>query len=491
MSDVVLVYPTVGTDTKGLNVTLPLAVLSVASTLVTEFDVKIIDQRTSPDWRAELLRELRSRPLCVGISSLTGSQIYYGLEVSRFVKERAGGVPTVWGGMHPTLAMDSTIKHPLVDYAIQGEGEIAFRDLARALADKRGFEKVSGLSWKQDGSVRANREGEPLDMDSLPKIPYHLVNIEDYVSPAQWLYPGMARLLPFQGTRGCPFKCTFCSEPALTKRYRMMDPKLVYENLLEIVQRYKLDHVVFYDEEFFVNVKWAMKVAELINGQFTWWTQTRANDLLRVDLKKLEKWGMLITAPGLESGSNRILKFIKKQETVEEYLEANRRLAETKIIPQYNFIIGYPTETRDELYETMDLALRLVEENPNVVVNSFSPLTPLPGTEMLKVAAQHGFTVPETLEGWIAITRHRLPTPWQQRDRELIENVMYTSYFVAGTAERWTQAWPLVPARMIELYSAIVRRRWRKRKFKRSADIRILRLLHRYFNPVDFIDAAC
>lgn len=487
MSDVVLVYPTVGTDTEGVSVTLPLAVLSVASTVVGEFNVKIIDQRIGSDWCEQLMAELRSRPLCVGISCLTGSQIYHALRVAKVVKENAPDVPVVWGGMHPTLAVETTITHPMVDYAIQGEGEIAFRDFVRALADKQGLEKVAGLSWKQDGQIRSNPEGDPLDLDDLPKLPYHRVNVEAYVSPNHYLYPGVSRLLPFQGTRGCPFKCTFCSEPALTKRYRMMDPRRLHENVLELVHRYNLDHITFYDEEFFVNPRWAMKVAELINGEFTWWAQTRANDLLRVDLKKLEKCGMLITAPGLESGSNRILKFIKKQETVEEYLEVNRRLAATKIIPQYNFIIGYPTETRDEVYETVDLALRLIEENPNAVVNSFSPLTPLPGTEMLRVAAEHGFTIPETLEGWIAITKHRLPTPWQRRERELIENLMYTSYFVAGTAERWANAWPWVPRALVSLYGALVRRRWRRRKFKTSLDIRLLRLLHRHFNPVDFM----
>lgn len=493
MSDVVIVYPKTGFDTKDVSVTLPLAVIGAASGLIGEFSVKIIDQRTMSNWASLLAEELKGNPLCVGISSMTGTQIYYGLQVSRFVKEQNPEIPVVWGGMHATLLAEQTLRHPDIDFVIKGEGEISFRDLVREFANGRNFEKIGGLGWKaKDGSIRINPEGVMVELDNLPPIPYDLVPIEDYVSPSQYLFPGIKRLLPFQGSRGCPYQCTFCSEPALTKRYRMVKPELFYEQTMALVHKYKLDHITFYDEEFFVNAKWATKIAEMINGQYTWWAQTRADDLLRVDLKKLEKCGLLIVAPGLESGSNRILQWIKKRETVDQFIEANRRLAQTNIIPQYNFIIGFPGENQEELNETVDLALKLMEENPRTVINSFSPLTPLPGTELLDISVkEYGFKMPETLEGWMGISRRRLPTPWMQEKLTVHRNLMYTSVFI-NNAKRFAQIYWWIPSFLFDLYSLLIKRRWKKHEFRNSLDIKLARLVHRIYSPVDFaVGGSC
>ena len=109
MSEVILIYPNTGWSVTGLSVELPLSVLSVASTLVQDYDVKIIDQRTDSDWKDTLKDAMRSDTICVGISSMTGPQVRAGLEVSRFIKETAGkDVPVVWGGVQPTLIPSKT-----------------------------------------------------------------------------------------------------------------------------------------------------------------------------------------------------------------------------------------------------------------------------------------------------------------------------------------------------------------------------------------------
>lgn len=490
MSDVLVVYPRTGFDAKGMSVTLPLAVLSAASGVAREFTTRILDQRTQEDWEAELRTELASRPLCVALSAMTGTQIYYALQVSRAVKEADPSIPVVWGGMHATLMAAQTLAHPDVDIVVRGAGEVAFLELVRALAAKRGLEGIPGLSWKApDGSVRENAASGALDLNTLPPIPYDLVDVEAYVSPSQYLYPGVTRLLPFQGSRGCPFKCTFCSEPALTRAYgfRMMKAELIEERTMELVRKYRLDHIAFYDEEFFINAKWATEVAKRIGGRFTWWAQTRANDLLKVDLDEMERCGLRILAPGLESGSPRLLTWMKKEETIAEYLEANRRLARTGITPQYNLMVGFPGETPGEIDETVDLALTLMQENPRTVINQFSPLTPLPGTEFLRVAVEEfGFQPPTTLEGWSGIARRRLPTPWLQRNKSVYLNLMYSSAFL-HTAKRMAQGYWWAPGFLFEMYSRLVRLRWRSHRYENTLDTRLIRLVHRLYSPADFV----
>lgn len=487
MADVLLVYPRAGHDVRGVSVNAPLALLTVASTLAPDFSVQILDQRACDDFWGELARAVHQHPLVVGITSMTGTQIYHGLEITKFIKARVG-VPIVWGGMHPTICPAQVVAKPYIDFVIRGEGEEAMRRLVEVLAGgSTNFDRVPALTWKARGQILAAPEAAPLNLDVTPKLPWHLVDIEEYTSPTQYLYPSVTRLLPFQGSRGCPFKCTFCSEPALTRKYRMMNPVRMVDECLEMVDRYKLDHITFFDEEFFVNTKWATKVAEAINGRFTWWAQTRANDLLRVDLKKMERCGMLIVAPGLESGSNRILKFVKKQETIEEYQEANHRLAETNIIAQYNFIIGYPSETREELHETLDLVLRLLATNRNATVNQLSPLTPLPGTELLAQAVkQFGFPEPERLEDWIQITRGKQDRPWLDPTAlRTIRFLYYTSFFVCS-AERYARKFKL-PKILFQLYSWTIRLRWNRRLLWLDWEIPLIRLFFRWFiNPVDY-----
>jgi len=387
--------------------------------------------------------------------------------------------------MHVTLKAEESISHPLVDIIVQGDGEWAFRDLVRSLASKKSLSGVKGILWKTNGKVQINPEGAPVILDQTLPYPFELVEVEDYVSPGEYLFPGIKRVLPFMGSRGCPFNCTFCSEPVLTKVYKMMKPELIYERTSYMAKKFNLDMILFYDEEFFVNKKWATQVAELINGEFKWWTQTRANDLLRIDLKLMERCGLYVTAPGLESGSNRILKFIKKQEHVEEYYEANRKLAETGILTMYNLMMGFPSETKEELYETVDFSMRLMKENPNAYIHSLSVFVPLPGTELTEQSMAYGYRPPTSLQDWVEISRHNLVTPWLNESLATYLNLAYTSKFIGPRAKMAAQRFWWMPPILFDLYSAVIQRRWRKRRFENTWDVKLLRFLHKKFvNPV-------
>lgn len=487
MRKVVLVFPKTGLDLGSIN--LPLSLLSIASTIIPEYQVRIIDQRTTPHWAKNLQDELADNPLCVGITTLTGTQIYYALKTSHFIRDHSPHTPIVWGGMHVTTTEDQVISHPLVDYAIRGEGERTFPMFLSALEGKLPFENVPSLYWKTaEGEVRFNGMGGEADLNLLPPIPYDLVDVEQYVSPTSYLYDDtITRLLPFEASRGCPFLCNYCSEPALTKTYRMMKPELVVERIMDIVNRYNLNHIAFWDDEFFVNKTWATKIARLLDGRVTWWCQTRANDLIRVDLKLLERCGLRIVAPGLESGSDRILKDIKKSEKVHHYVEANRKLAETSIIPQYNFMMGFPTEEYEDLYQTLDLIEQLLTDNPRTVVNQISVLTPLPGTEVYADAVtKYGFSPPKTLEEWITVNRHSVVTPWVKAKpgmADTLQHLMYTSYFL-GTTKRYAKKFWWIPPFLFDIYAKVILWRWRRRKLKDSIDIKVLRFIHKHFvNP--------
>ena len=478
-NDVVLVYPSTGLDVRGVSIGLPMSVLALAAELVPEFTVRIIDQRLDRKWQQSLAEALNANPLCVGISAMTGHQILHGLHAARIVKEHSDTIPVVWGGMHVTLTPEQSLQHPLVDMLIIGDGEHNLLNLVRAIADKTPLHDVPGLCWQEQDTVRRNPDGPLLNLDDTSPYPYELVDIESYISPSDYFLPGVKRALPFMASRGCPFRCGFCSQPRLTKVYRKMSPDLVHDRTAAMVERFNLDLVIFADDEFFADPVWGTAVANRINGQVKWWVQARATDLSRVDLPNMERCGLHVVCPGLESASPRILEMINKGQTVEDYYEANRRLARTGIHAVYGLMMGFPGETRQEVYETVDFVLALLRENRRACINSFSLFTPLPGTDLTELAVERGFKMPTTLEEWVESTVYNFKTPWIEENLDLYMNLMYTSKFVGPRAKTvWRRLGPFSsPA--LDVYSRIIKRRWEKRQFGRTWDINLLRYAHR------------
>ena len=140
---------------------------------------------------------------------------------------------------------------------------------------------------------------------------------------------------------------------------------------MRLKEEYNLDAIEFHDEEFFVDRRRGALIAEMIAGDYQWYVQTRMDDLLALDLDALERGGLRVVQPGLETGSARILEMIQKGETIEQFRLANSKLASTSIRCTYNFMMGYPTETERDLEDTVDFALELIEANPNASVAGF------------------------------------------------------------------------------------------------------------------------
>lgn len=488
MPDVILFRPKIGLDIKRVTIFLPLALLRVASTVCADFDVTVIDEQIDGDWRETLRRALRARPLCLGITAMTGTQIIGGLEACDIARQEAPEIPTVWGGTHPTLLPEQTLSDPLVDVVVPGEGEFVFRDLVRALGKKAPLDGVDGIFFKREGGVVRTRPAPPPELDELPRMPYHLVPVEEYVGN-QTNYPArIQRALPVDGSRGCPFRCSYCSEPMTSQRkYRMVAAGRMYDDMQFLVDTYRLQAITVFDDEFLINKKWSNEIAELIGGKFQWWCQARMASLLRYDLERLERNGMCAVQPGIESGSNRVLKFIKKDETVDEYVEANLRLARTGITPLYNFMMGFPTETRDEVIESVDLALRLIEDNPRAEIAGFNIFTPYPGTELYRIGIAHGFRTPGDLRGWSKFHRQQRSTPWIQEGLNFYLDLMLTSKLLDGRRVRRVvdtmYPWLPLSGALLGGVGRYMRRRYRRHRFGSGLSSATLRfVLEKWLN---------
>jgi len=474
MSDIVLFFPKTGYDIKNSSVELPLSMLSLASVLVDDYDVKIIDQRVDEDWEKKLEHELSTEPLAVTMSAMTGTQITNAIAISKRVKE--AGSKTVWGGIHATILPYQTIQHPAIDYVIVGDGEFTLKSLLGTLSNGGDITKIQNMISK-DKEVSTLSVKMPIaEPESIPELPFYLINVENYIKSGGMTFSKKERILPFISSRGCPYRCAYCSTGFLSeRRWKPLSAEETVNRILNMKKMFNIDVVKFYDENFLSNPRRAETIADGIGGKLKWSIQARMDNLLLVDLARMENGGLRVVEPGVESGSNRILSLINKDETKETMLKANRKLSETNIKSFYNFMMGFPTETHEELIETIDFALQLIGENNNAHITGFYVYSPYPGSTLYNLALQYGFKPPENLEGWAEYSRQHHHTPWIQDKIDMFDAIMYGAKFVDGKRMKYILRNTKVPPFVLSMLGHYFRNKWKKHDFRETYVLKALK----------------
>lgn len=403
----------------GRRVVLPVGLLAVAAPVdAAGYDVQIIDQQIEPRWKKLLLAELEREPLCVGITCMTGPQIRNALEASRLVKE-SSNVPVVWGGTHPSLLPQQTLENDSIDLLVQGEGEETFLELVQTMESGGSLSGVKGAWYKENGQIKANPPRPHIDLNTQPPLAYHLVDINQYLE-----YRFGNLLLRTFSSRGCSYQCAFCYNRTFNDgQWRSLTAEETVKRIKALVDAYGIEGVMFCDDNFFGDLRRAKEILEGISREslnlILYKLDIRPDTLFSLDdayLRLLKTSGCESMAIGLESGSERVLKLLKKNVTVSQILAINRRLRTFGIRPSYTFMMGYPTETLEELRQTLSLISRLREENPEMI-SSLNIYTPLPGTELFDLAVQHGLQAPRKLEDWIPFNYTTVNLPWMSGDR--------------------------------------------------------------------------
>jgi len=185
-----------------------------------------------------------------------------------------------------------------------------------------------------------------------------------------------------------------------------MKAETVLDQIKRIIRNYNIRGFLFTDDNFFLDMKRAYEILEgIVRANLNislGKLQMRADAICEMDrdfLELLVKAGAKRIHVGVESGSQRILDLIKKGETVEKVIEANRKLGRYPIVPLYLFMMGLPTETPENFAQSIRLAVQLTDENPRAV-KTFNIYTPYPGTELYDHVVQLGLKEPERLEDW-------------------------------------------------------------------------------------------
>jgi len=416
--DVILVRPRhrISRDPISHHAPLPVGLLAVATPLdVAGYKVRIIDQWTEPNWEEILLAELKTMPICVGITATTGTQIYWALKASEIVKENSN-VPVVWGGIHASMLPSQTLENQYIDIIVQGEGEETFLELVNTLASKRPLDNVKGILHKDGSQIKQTPPRPFIDLNKQPPLSYHLIDLKSHMNSIYGI-----DALQFETSRGCPFNCSFCYNTSFNKRkWRAMDTEQTLFRIKRVVEQYGIKGFIFSDDNFFTNLNRAHDILEgfvKLKLDILWGKgDIRLDQLAGLDdeyLQLIERSGCHSLAIGIESGSQRIADAMRKGIDVSQAISVNRRLAKYKMLVKYLFLLGIPGETRADIAESASLMLKLLDDNPKAR-NGVQIFVPYPGTELFEMSVQHGLQIPQKLEEWTSYgwINRKVEYPW-------------------------------------------------------------------------------
>ena len=484
---VILVYPHI---IKGWQaqprVAIPMSLLCIATPIINAgYDVKIIDQRVEPKWRSILKQELKKDPICIGVSSMTGPQLRHALEISKIVKED-GNSPVIWGGIHPSLLPAQTLWNENIDIVVQGEGEETFLELVQALEGKRPLSTVKGICYKDNGLIKNTGMRPFIDLNKQPPLPYHLIEPRKYTRTMF----GIEHIYFFT-SRGCPHQCTFCYNVAIDQRkWRPMDPDLVVQRIKDVVQRYNIRGLTFNDSNFFVDLRRGRLILEGIIREDLNVLISKINidihTILQMDdedFELLQRAGCRRFPIAIESGSEKIRALLKKPVDVQRLLEVNHNLKKFDLSPAYLFMMGFPTETEEDLTESVALAFRLLDENRKAETY-FNIYTPFPGTELFDITVKHGLHVPECVEDWVSFNYRNLTqgAPWLSEEmRHIVEMLDFCTYFIGEKPflKPYSKTSPLVSL-ICNIYAPLAKKRVKNFWSQFPIEIKLAKLLGLY-----------
>jgi radical SAM superfamily enzyme YgiQ (UPF0313 family) len=430
---VVLFYPPYDGPPLGA----PLSLLCLASPLLqTGFDVKLVDNLISPDYERTILREC-AEAICLGISVLTGPHIGAAIRVSRAVKKLRPEMPIVFGGWHASLATEQTLREPFVDAIVRGQGELTLLELVQRIADGRDWHGVRGLSFKDgDGRVVHEPERPVANVNDLPSPAYHLAD------PSVYAAASGVRQLAYTSSVGCPYQCNYCTDQVFYKRrFNAYRVERVVNELSELVPRYNIEHVPFFDSNFLVDRKRAVAIAKGIiesGVKFQWDFQTSTDFLALMseeDVRLLAESGVHHIGFGTESASQEVLAMMNKRfQHVDQMVETARKTNLAGIHVVFNIILGYPGENEEQRQQTFRIMSEIAKEYANV---SFSPniFTPYPGIPIWPQLKEMGVREPQSLEEWETLALGTNVLPWL-RGEELRRLRRSLEYFLLNNQIR-------------------------------------------------------
>jgi anaerobic magnesium-protoporphyrin IX monomethyl ester cyclase len=307
---------------------------------------------------------------------------------AELIKKYSPQSTVILGGPHISGDPEGTLRFVSdADFAIAGEAEYGLNQLLANQNNLAELEKIPGLIWRRDGNIIQNKRQAIRNLDDIEYPAWQLMNPNSYPVAPHGIFSKDSRVAPLIVSRGCPFLCNFCAGHAISGReirYRSIQNVINEINLLH--DTFNIREIHIEDDNFTMHKKYVMEFCEsmLKNKRklnFALPNGIRLDSLDKDMLVAMEKTGFYSMAVGIESGSNRILKKMKKNLTTEIIREKINLIKQvSKIHVTGFFLLGFPSETVNDINQTIYFAKTL-----DIDKASFSFVMPLPGSELWDV----------------------------------------------------------------------------------------------------------
>lgn len=299
------------------------------------------------------------------------------LLIAQSIKRINPQTTIVFGGPQASILAKETLeKFTFVDFVLSGEADFTFsKFLTEWEKDSPEFQKIKGLSYKNEsGRICTTKHAEPVK------------NLNNLPIPAYKLVP-KSKSLKLDVGRGCPFHCTFCSTSQFfAQKYRVKSPERILQEIKLAAEQSKITAFSFAHDMFTLNKKFINELCSKLiqfneskSKKITWTCSARIDCVNAKMLSQMKRAGCQAVFFGIESGSEKIQKNIRKNLNLDQALQIADVCRETGINMHASFIIGFPDETNSDVEETLQCALKLALKGALIQI---SELSLLPGTPL-------------------------------------------------------------------------------------------------------------
>lgn len=294
---------------------------------------------------------------------------------------------TIFGGIYISYLKERVFEHKEVDIICLGEGEEAIVELCERLQKKEDYSDIKNLCLRDSDRIIINNLRPLVDLDALPIPDYSLFEEKRFYSPMQGR---MRRMVPLDFDRGCPYDCNFCASPAYREWYKKQNSQnyfrkkkvdKIIEEARELAKRHNLEYFYFNSDTFFtlkddVFDMLLLRIKDKIGLPF--WCQTRVETINEHKIKLLKECGCDRITIGLEHGNEDFRKkVVGKKFTNKQFLNAVEVINEAGLPLSVNNIIGFPHETRELIFDTIELNRKAGSDSVSVFI-----LYPYTGTRI-------------------------------------------------------------------------------------------------------------
>lgn len=402
---------------------MPMSILSIAAMLHDDYDFELIDGNLIQDPASYIIERVKATQCkLLAVTVMPGPQVMHVVPASKQIKAALPDLTILWGGYFASHHYQTALQEDYVDYAVIGQGEIAFRKFVDTFYGGGSMTDVPSLAYCDNGQMVVNNKAPVAPLENLPRYPYHKIDTESYIGTS---YLG-TRVASHHSSWGCPFACNFCAiVPLAKRRWSAESPERVADVMRYLKDNHNINGMEFHDMDFFVNEGRSAEIAERMTSMdIAWWALGRVDTLMGYSdgtYEKLAKSGLKMVFMGAESGDDETLKMMNKggRSGVQQTLDIVERMKHFGIVPELSFVLGTPPDPIGNIERTIKFIrkVKALNEATEIVLYMYTPVAEI-DSPLVQEATSNGFSFPRTMDEWASnewaekSMRRNPGTPW-------------------------------------------------------------------------------